>query len=223
MNARTLVYALPLVFLTVFFLYPLGAILRLSFGASGGLAQLLADGYYLEIIWFSAWQAALSTGLTLALGLPAAYVFARYEFAGKPLLRALATVPFVLPTVVVAVGFGALVGPRGLLNELLARALGLAAPPIRLDQTLALVLLAHVFYNYGVVVRIVGSRGAGREPPARLSRGDAAAAAAVDRRGGAAGIYLHFRQLRSDSHPGRPAHGHGRGGDLPADQRPTAA
>lgn len=156
MKLRTLIYTIPLVFLAVFFLYPLGAILRLSFGAGGGLAQLLADGYYLQIIWFSAWQAALSTALTLALGLPAAYVFARYEFAGKPLLRALATVPFVLPTVVVAVGFGALLGPRGLLNELLQRGLGLAAPPIRLEQTLALVLLAHVFYNYGVVVRIVG-------------------------------------------------------------------
>jgi thiamine transport system permease protein len=151
------VYALPLLFLAVFFLYPLAAILRLSlFGGSAGLSALVADSYYLEVIWFSTWQAALSTLLTLAIGLPAAYVFARYSFPGKTLLRAIATVPFVMPTVVVAAAFKALLGPRDLLNTALQSLLGLTSPPIQVDQTLGLVLLAHVFYNYSVVLRIVG-------------------------------------------------------------------
>lgn len=163
MRLRIVAYALPLLFLAIFFFYPLGTILQLSFssgatlpGRSAGLATLLADPYYLEVIWFSSWQALLSTGLTLAIGLPAAYVFARYTFRGKALLRAIATIPFVMPTVVVAMAFKALLGPRGLLNALLQPLLGLPEPPIRVDQTLALVLLAHVFYNYSVVLRIVG-------------------------------------------------------------------
>ncbi len=163
MKLRRLVYAIPLVFLAIFFFYPLAAILRLSFAgdptfapSGGGLAKLFADSYYLEVIWFSTWQALLSTVLTLLIALPATYVFARYQFPAKTLLRAIATAPFVLPTVVVAAAFKALLGPRDMLNTLLQAWLGLGEPPIRLDQTLALVLLAHVFYNYSVVLRIVG-------------------------------------------------------------------
>src|SRR5262245_5132900 len=159
---RVVVYAVPLLFLALFFLYPLTAILRLSLGgevagvSGGGLAVLLADSYYLRVIWFSAWQAGLSTLLTLLLGLPAAYVFARYEFPGKTLLRAVATVPFVMPTVVVAAAFTALLGSRGLLNAALQSLLGLEQPPIQIDRTLSMILLAHIFYNYTVVLRIVG-------------------------------------------------------------------
>jgi len=163
MKLRPIIYAIPLLFLAIFFLYPLAAILRLGFagdpalGSGGaGLWALIADSYYLELLWFSTWQALLSTALTLAIGLPAAYVFARYDFWGKPLLRAIATVPFVMPTVVVAAAFKALLGPRDLLNSALQSLLGLAEPPIRLDQTLAIILLAHIFYNYSVVLRIVG-------------------------------------------------------------------
>jgi len=162
MKLRLAIFAIPLLFLAVFFLYPLAAILRLSFardpslGSGAGLGRLFADSYYLGVIWFSTWQALLSTALTLLVALPATYVFARYQFPAKTLLRAIATAPFVLPTVVVAAAFKALLGPRDLLNTLLQSWLGLGEPPIQLDQTLTLILLAHVFYNYGVVLRIVG-------------------------------------------------------------------
>lgn len=147
----------PLVFLLLFFGYPLAAIVGRSFAAGAdGLVTVLHEPYYRALVWFTTWQAALSTVLTLATALPAAFVFARYEFRGKNVLRALATVPFVLPTVVVAVAFAALLGPRGLLNSWLQALFDLAQPPIRLQQTLALVLLAHVFYNYSVVLRLVG-------------------------------------------------------------------
>lgn len=145
---------LPVVFLGLFFLLPLWAILRLSFsdGLEGAWAAL-QRGYYWRVLGFTIWQALLSTLLTLLVGLPGAYVFAHYRFAGKSLLRALATVPFVLPTLVVAVAFGALLGPRGLLGPLLA-AFGL--PRFQLGSGLGLVLVAHVFYNYTIVLRMVG-------------------------------------------------------------------
>ncbi|MEZ4594932.1 MAG: ABC transporter permease subunit [Chloroflexota bacterium] len=150
-----LILLLPLLFLLVFFFYPLGNILRLSLTAEA-LSELVIRPSFRRVIWFTVWQAAVSTGLTLLLGLPAAYLFARYEFRGKTALRALTTIPFVMPTVVVAAAFRALLGANGPLNRLLVSLFDLAAPPIQLEQTLTIILLAHVFYNVTVVVRLVG-------------------------------------------------------------------
>lgn len=155
-----LVYALPLAFLLVFFFYPLAAIIQLSLAPDGklaldALAKLVASDFYLRTLWFTFWQAALSTLLTLLAALPATYVFARYDFPGKSTLMALTTVPFVLPTIVVAAAFTALLGPHGLLNAALMRWLALDSPPIQLQHTLWIILLAHVFYNYTVVLRMV--------------------------------------------------------------------
>jgi thiamine transport system permease protein len=105
-----------------------------------------------------------STGLTLALGLPAAYVYARYDFPAKGLLRALTTIPFVMPTVVVGAAFVTLLGPRGVVNDWLMAALGLAQPPVNLLYTIWIILLAHAFYNATVVVRIVGGFWANLDP-----------------------------------------------------------
>lgn len=150
----------PLLFLAVFFFYPLATILVVSLLPDGrldwsGFVRIVQSTYYRETLWFTIWQAAISTALTLGLALPAAYVFTRYRFPGRKLLLSLATLAFVLPTVVVAAGFSALVGPRGILNDALIQLLGLDAPPIRLEHTLTLILIAHVFYNFAVVLRIV--------------------------------------------------------------------
>jgi thiamine transport system permease protein len=125
---------------------------------------LITDPYYARLLAFTTGQALLSTLLTLAAGMPAAYAFARYEFRGKSLLRALTTIPFVMPTMVVAAAFTALLGPRGYVNQGLMALLGLDTPPLRLQQTLALVLLAHVFYNATIVVRLLGGFWANLDP-----------------------------------------------------------
>ncbi|GAB4425958.1 MAG: iron ABC transporter permease [Chloroflexi bacterium OHK40] len=158
-----LLAALPLLYLALCFFYPLLAILRLSFaGGYAGPLRALGAPYYLGVVGFTFVQATLSTLLTLAVGLPGAYIFARYSFPGKGLLQAVAGVPFVMPTVVVAVAFGALLGPRGLLSQALAAA-GLPVAPLRVGG-LWLVLLAHVFYNYTVVLRLVGGFWASLDP-----------------------------------------------------------
>ena len=166
---RRLLYALPLAFLAAFLFYPLLSILGVSLAPQGRidlspLRDLIGSAYHLRTIWFTTWQAALSTALTLALALPGAYVFARYEFRGKSLLRALTTIPFVLPTVVVAAAFSALLGPQGRVNLALMSLLGLDRPPLNLQHTLAIILIAHVFYNYTVVLRLVGGFWANLNP-----------------------------------------------------------
>jgi thiamine transport system permease protein len=153
----------PLAFLVVFFFRPLFNILRL--GVTGeAMTAVLSRPYFLHILWFTFWQAALSTLLTLLVGMPAAYLFARYRFPGRAFLRALTTVPFVLPTVVVAAAFRALLGSQGPINQALRELLDLSQSPLQLDQTLWMILLAHVFYNVAIVVRLVGGFWANLNP-----------------------------------------------------------
>ncbi len=160
---KNLLVWLPMLFLGVFFLYPLFNILWFSW-ETAVFFNLFTQPTYLRILWFTTWQAALSTLLTLLAGLPAAYLFAHYEFAGKTVLRALTTIPFVMPTVVVAAAFRALLGPNGPINHLLMTLFQLEQTPLRLEQSLTLILLAHVFYNMTVVVRLVGGFWANLNP-----------------------------------------------------------
>jgi thiamine transport system permease protein len=148
-------------FLGLFYFYPLVAILRIGLAPEGrldltALAALAGDAYLWKVLAFTFGQAALSTLLTLLAGLPGAYLVARYEFRGKALLRALAGVPFVMPTLVVAAAFNALLGPRGWLNLGLMALLHANTPPLNVTNTLGAILLAHVFYNTTIVLRLVG-------------------------------------------------------------------
>lgn len=141
--------SLPAIFfLALFFFYPLARILGLTLAVT----VFTSDNFLLtwRVLSFTFYQAFLSTLLTFLLGLPAAYLFARFDFRGKSLLRAMTAIPFMLPTVVVASSFNALFGNRGWLSFLFSSLLFQPSP-------FALILLAHVFYNTTIVIRIVGN------------------------------------------------------------------
>ena len=153
---RLVLIAVPLSFLGYFFLYPVASILGISLFREGGFSfsafSAVASRASLRgAIWFTVWQAVASTLLTLVVAMPAAYVFARFSFPGKNFFRAAITVPFVLPTVVVGAAYLALLGPNGPLG-------------IDLRHTIWAILIAHVFYNYAVVVRTVGGLWAHLDP-----------------------------------------------------------
>ncbi|MEY9994647.1 thiamine transport system permease protein [Streptomyces sp. V4I8] len=152
--------AVPVAFFALFFAYPVAAIVARGLQVDGvwqfgRLADVLGQSDIRHVLWFTTWQALASTALTLLIALPGAYVFARFDFPGKQILRAVVTVPFVLPTVVVGTAFLALLGRGGLLDELWG---------VRLDTTVWAILLAHVFFNYAVVVRTVGGLWAQLDP-----------------------------------------------------------
>ncbi|MFI9800617.1 ABC transporter permease [Streptomyces sp. NPDC052302] len=158
--ARLGLVAVPVAFFAVFFAYPVAAIVARGLHVDGAwrfgrLWDVLGQSDIRHVLWFTTWQALASTALTLLIALPGAYVFARFDFPGKQVLRAVVTVPFVLPTVVVGTAFLALVGRGGLLDELWG---------VRLDTTVWAILLAHVFFNYAVVVRTVGGLWAQLDP-----------------------------------------------------------
>ncbi len=159
-----ILWAVPLIFLGFFFFYPLASILKLAFTEIIDRAQSIQPSVILRPLWFTAWQAALSTLLTLLVGLPAAFVFGKFSFPGKKLLRTLTTLPFILPTVVAAAGINALMGPRGWINLGLMTLFNLSTPPLTITNTLAAILIAHVFYNIPIVIRVVGSAWAQLDP-----------------------------------------------------------
>lgn len=144
-----LIGAVPALFLAYFFVYPLITILFTGLVPEGQFAtsafrEILTSPTIRGVAWFTLWQALLSTLLTLLLGLPAAYVFARYRFPGRSLLRSLTLVPFVLPTIVVGVAFLAVLGPGSPIG-------------VNLRGSIWAILIAHVFYNLAIVIRGVGA------------------------------------------------------------------
>ncbi len=148
---RILRVFVPVAFLTVFFLYPVATILRRSLTA-GAVADVFTDAGLRRVAWFTLWQAIVSTVLTLIVGLPAAYVVARYDFPGRRLFRAFVIVPFVLPTVVVATAFLSVLGRGGPLSFL------------GWQRGIGPMLAAHVFFNVAIVVRAVGGFWANLDP-----------------------------------------------------------
>jgi thiamine transport system permease protein len=149
-QSRIAQVALPLVpfcFFAVFFAYPIATILDRGLARRGrhDLLDLVTDGQLRSVVWFTLWQAVVSTVLTLAIGLAAARVLSRYRFRGRAIVRALVVVPFALPTVVVGGSINALIDRFGLDNG-----------PVRLANTTWAILLAHVVFNVAVIVRVVG-------------------------------------------------------------------
>ena len=146
-GSRALLTIVPLAFLCVFFLWPVGAILGRGLTNDGSLdlsplGDILRDSSLRHVVTFTIWQAALSTVATLAIGLPAAAVLSRYRFRSRGLMVAILTMPFVLPTVVVATAF---------------RSLGI-------DGSLLAIVVAHTFFNVAIVVRVVGVSWRGLDP-----------------------------------------------------------
>ncbi|MFN8426878.1 MAG: iron ABC transporter permease [Anaerolineales bacterium] len=148
-------WLLPLTFLALAFFFPLSKILALTFSPSTLTPENLRNTQY--VVLFTFYQATISTLLTIVIGLPSAVLFSRFDFRGKTILRALTAVPFLLPTVVVAASFNSLFGPRGLLNTILQFSNSLFPLSSFLLHPFLAILLAHLFYNTTIVIRIVGA------------------------------------------------------------------
>lgn len=129
--------AVPLTTLGLFYAWPAVTLVRRALGASALAAVLRADRTW-QVLWFTTWQALLSTVLTLLVGLLPAVVVGRYRFPGRRLLDGALVGMFVLPTVVMAAAVRALL-------------------PDRLQEGLVAILVAHVLFNIAVVVRTVGA------------------------------------------------------------------
>ena len=138
-------WAVPLGFVAVLLLWP-SLQLLMQAGSSGATVgpSLLAKAP--AAIWFTIWQALVSTGLSMLLGIPTALLLYRRRFFGSRLLRAFMLVPLVLPSIIVAVVFSAFQNWNTFYSIF-----GIQGSQI------AWVITAHVFVNFALTARIVGS------------------------------------------------------------------
>ncbi len=140
---------IPLAFLAVFFAWPVVALVARGFVVDGrptlaGFVDVFESARTWRILRQTVSQAIWGTAVAVVLGVPGAYVLYKTRFPGRGAVRALVTIPFVLPTVVVGVAFKTLLGATGPLAFL------------GLDESFAAIVLALVFFNYSVIVRTVG-------------------------------------------------------------------
>jgi molybdate transport system permease protein len=92
------------------------------------LPQRLTEPGVLTALRLSLQTATIATGVCLALGVPLAWLLARVEFPGRRLVRALVTVPLVLPPVVGGVALLLVFGRRGVLGSWLDATFGITLP-----------------------------------------------------------------------------------------------
>ena len=149
---RCALLLLPLGFLAVMVAAPL---LSLAFyDGEGAWAEVVADDYMRLRLGWTVAQAVLTCVLVTALGVPAAWVLARMDFAGRRTVLRLLMLPFVMPTLVAGMGVLALFGAHGILAA-------------GWQDTPWLLIYGNVFFNLPVLVRSA-YQGFVRVPQARL-------------------------------------------------------
>ncbi|MGR6920354.1 ABC transporter permease [[Actinomadura] parvosata] len=123
------------------------------------LPRRLAEPHVLEALRLSLITATVATAGCLLLGVPLAWLLARTEFPGRRLVRALVTVPLVLPPVVGGVALLLVLGRRGLVGQWLEGAFGVTLPFTTAGVVVAEAFVAMPF----LVISVEGAlRGADR-------------------------------------------------------------
>ena len=153
-----------------FLVLPLvGLVVRTPWGELG--PRLSSPGVG-EALRLSLVSATLATAVSLLLGVPLAWVLARSRARGRTVLRALVTVPLVLPPVVGGVALFTVLGRQGIVGRWLDQAFDVTIP-----FTTAAVVVAETFVAMPFLV--ISVEGALRAADARFE--DAAATLGADR------------------------------------------
>jgi molybdate transport system permease protein len=154
----------------LFLVLPLiGLVVRAPWSAIGPALAAPAVGQALRLSLVSA---TLATLLSLLMGVPLAWVLARSRIRGRTVLRALVTVPLVLPPVVGGVALFLVLGRQGIVGSWLDESFGITVP-----FTTTAVVIAETFVAMPFLV--ISVEGALRAADARFE--DAAATLGADR------------------------------------------
>lgn len=153
----------------VFLVLPLVGLLARTPWAD--LPQRLTAPGVLTALRLSLLTATLATLLCLLLGVPLAWLLARVEFPGRRLVRALVTVPLVLPPVVGGVALLLVFGRQGLLGGWLDATFGITLPFTTAGVVLAEAFVAMPFLVIAVEGALRGADGRYEEAAATLGAG----------------------------------------------------
>ncbi|TFG09388.1 iron ABC transporter permease [Candidatus Thorarchaeota archaeon] len=157
--AEYAIVAIPLILLGIFILYPvLTVLLRgILYGPGRTPFETLESARTQRVIGFTIFQALLSAVTSLVVGIPGAFILARLRFKGKSIIRAAMIVPFVLPPIVVVVGFLGMFGEYGILDLAIMSLMGSTESLINLASGFTGIIMAHIFYNVPLVVLMVSA------------------------------------------------------------------
>ena len=161
-NTRILLLITGGLFLALLFYFPLSLVLKSALFPNNSFSlvniiSLLSKEYNQRIIIFTLFQALLSTIFTVLLGLPGAWLLAVKNFPGKRILKAVSSVPFVLPSILVVLGFVIFYGNNGFLNKILMNINGNKEPVVKILYSMKAIILAHGFYNFPIILRLVST------------------------------------------------------------------
>ena len=131
---------LPAVLAVVFLALPMAALLVRT--PWSGFLRQLGDPAILDAMRLSLLTSACAVALVVLVGVPLAWTLARVSFPGRSLVRAVVTLPLVLPPVVAGVALLSAFGRNGLLGRPLDATLGITLP-----YTTAAVVMAHAFVS----------------------------------------------------------------------------
>ncbi|WP_203821590.1 ABC transporter permease [Paractinoplanes ferrugineus] len=161
--------AIPAVAGLVFLTLPLfGLLWRAPWST---LPQRLTEPGILAALRLSLLTATLATAVSLVLGVPLAWLLARTEFPGRRLVRALVTVPLVLPPVVGGVALLLVFGRRGLLGSWLDTTFGVSLPFTTAGVVVAEAFVAMPFLVISVEGALRGADARYEEAAATLGAG----------------------------------------------------
>ena len=133
----------PALIAILFLLLPLaGLLIRAPWGRLGAA---LSGTDATQALTLSLWTATVSTAISLVIGVPLAWVLARSSFPGQRLLRALVTLPLVLPPVVGGVALLLAFSRTGIVGRYLDSWFGLTIPFTPLAVVMAETFVAMPF------------------------------------------------------------------------------
>ncbi|HIB46173.1 MAG TPA: iron ABC transporter permease [Candidatus Lambdaproteobacteria bacterium] len=120
--------------------------------------EFFSDSWNLRVIGFSFFQAFLSALLSILVGLPGAWLLTHYDFPGQRWFRLLTYLPFILPSILVVLAMVLFFGNNGWINRWLMALLGTDEAPVQFLYSFSGILIAHVFYNFPIAMKIIGDQ-----------------------------------------------------------------
>ena len=143
--SRTVVFVSTVFF---FFIFLIPLVFIFSKVSVKSLMDVFTDRYYIGRMGFTLIQAFLSACFSIVIGLPLGWILSKLDFRGKVAVKTIYLIPFMLPSVLVVLGFVIFFGNNGVLAKLLNR-------EVNILYSFKAVLLAHIFYNFPVAAYLI--------------------------------------------------------------------
>jgi len=169
MRTRIFLY-LVLCTILIFSLAPLIAFLQAAFfGLSEAESKTEAIKTFLDFfkripestiaksLWFTLKQSIASTALAIGLGLPGAWLTARFRFPGRKALLSLAAIPFCFPPILIILAFISYYGKEGLLSTAFSLIFGSRGEYRGILYSFWGLVIVHAFYNFPIVVHQISA------------------------------------------------------------------